>query len=50
MAKEIEVECKKCKGEGYLGKGKKQPCNKCVDPQTKKPTGKFRQQVADNRP
>lgn len=44
----VVVQCKKCKGEGYIGKGKKQPCNKCVDPNTGKPTGRFvKEQDAD---
>jgi hypothetical protein len=37
----VTMQCKKCKGQGYLGKGKKLPCNKCVDPATGKPTGRF---------
>lgn len=46
----IEVTCKKCKGERFIGKGKKQPCPKCVDPETRQPTGKFKKEDDGVRP
>lgn len=42
----IEVTCKKCNGEKYIGKGKKQPCPKCIDA-SGQPTGKFKKEVED---
>jgi hypothetical protein len=50
MGKVVEVDCKKCKGEKYIGKGRKTPCPKCIDPKTKLPTGKFRVEVGDGYP
>lgn len=41
----IEVTCKKCNGAKFIGKGKKQPCPKCLDPVTGQPTGKFKKEV-----
>lgn len=45
MGKIEEVTCKKCNGEKYIGKGKKTPCPKCIDPATGQPTGKFKREV-----
>lgn len=51
MAKKIiEETCKKCRGEKFVGKGKKQPCNKCVDPETNRPTGKFKKEIDTSPP
>jgi hypothetical protein len=48
MAKKtVEVTCKKCLGAKYIGKGKKQPCPKCIDPETNLPTGKFKKEIED---
>lgn len=49
MERTVEEICRKCHGEKYLGKGKKQPCNKCVDKKTGQPTGKFKREISDGQ-
>lgn len=48
MGRIVEVVCKKCLGQRFIGKGRKTPCPKCLDKTTGQPTGKFKKELSES--